>query len=44
MQTTFFNYDRIEPQHEQVEENTIFNYRCSPKPQTHSSFSRLGGF
>jgi len=43
-QTTFFTYASTEPQPKQVEETPIFNYRCNPKPQTHSDFSRLGGF
>lgn len=39
---TFFN--SIEPQAEQAEENPIFNYRCRPKPKTHSPYNQLGGF
>jgi len=42
MQTTFFDYNCTEPQPEQIEEIPIFNYRCSPKPQTHSKNVRLG--
>jgi len=41
-QTIIFTYDSTEPQPEQVEENPIFNYIRSPKPQNHSKFARLG--
>lgn len=43
MQTTFFNYDSTEPRPEHVEENTIFNYRCRPKTQDHSTYDSRGG-
>ena len=43
-QSQFFNFDRTEPQHKQVEEKSSFGYSCRPKTQTHSPFDRLGGY
>jgi hypothetical protein len=40
---TFTTLNTLEPQIKQVEKKPIFGYKCRPRKQCRSPFSRLGG-